>query len=358
MQQIARWGSSIFLVLILSIWSSDGHASKQSFLGPLTVQNQNPLYLQNLGLTPKHAVTLPHGILEWRMDVAFSNVFEKAQSPDNLLLVDTELWRTSMYVHYAFKDDILVGLQIPFYHTGNGFLDSFIQGYHHAFGLPNGGRDTVPNNQFSYRIQQDPLLQHDFLSMDLGLGDIVLELQHQLIGEDSKWPSISWFAELKFPTGMPSKGLGSGRMDFGLGLAIEASYKKISAHVNAAYYVIGGHSKLEHLMFDQMLAYMVAGEIAFNSKISGIIQFSGSTPLYHGLSMDPFDGVPLDVTVGVKGMIAEISPNLNLIWQTGFSEDITSIGPSVDFTAFFSVGLQFDMPKEKKPIGDWLALRN
>ena len=51
--------------------------------------------------------------------------------------------------------------------------------------------------------------------------------------------------------------------------------------------------------------------------------------------MEVWDGAPLDLIVGVRGTEDPI------FWQVAFSEDVRAVGPSVDFTAFVSLGLRF-----------------
>ena len=86
-----------------------------------------------------------------------------------------------------------------------------------------------------------------------------------------------------------------------------------------------------------------------------IVQLDGSTPLFNSTSMDNWDGVPMNLIVGFRGEERSIIRNSDLIWQFGFVEDITSRGPAVDFTVFFSLGMRFDTLGRHRPAGDWLA---
>ncbi len=346
------------IIVIFSTFASGTvFAREYDAFGPISLRTQNPVYLQSLGLTPTRAEVVPEGTFELRLDSAYSNIFERERNANAFLDLDMELLRMSLHTMYGLTDDFEIGIEIPLMHFNGGFLDSFIQSYHKFFGFPNGGRDQVPNNQFDYFLNQGGRQRFRYPSADLGLGDIVLHVKHQLTGQDSDWPALSIFAEFKFPTGRRCRGFGSGAFDFGFGTALEASYKRIHGHFNAAYYVLGGNAYYEDLMRSEMFSYMIAGEVSLLPNWSVIVQLNGSTPLLQGTGLDQWDGVPLDLVIGFRGEERNLINNTDLIWQFGFSEDVTSRGPSVDFTVFFSIGLRFDAFGRTRPVGDWLALK-
>lgn len=343
------------LVFIL-LCSADLFASAlyPSF-GPISLREQNPVYMQNLGLTPAKAEVLPFGSVELRADSAYSNLYEYEMNAANRLDLDMEVWRTDFWLTAGVRDDMEVGMDIPVYHMSGGFLDSFISGFHNLFGFPNGGRESVANNRFDYSFRTAGTERFGFPPVTAGLGDITFRLKHQVAGEDDDWPDLSWFAEFKIPTGKASRGLGSGTADFGLGTILSASYKRIHGHFNAAYYVLGGNERLTGFMNNQMFAYSVAGEVTLLPTWSLVAELNGSTPLLDNSGLDKWDGVPLDLVIGFRGEEKDIFRNGDLFWQFGFSEDVTSKGPSVDFTVLFSIGFRFNLFERSKPEGDWLA---
>ncbi|MBT3181121.1 MAG: DUF3187 family protein [Deltaproteobacteria bacterium] len=349
--------TSLLIVFILCFLAMPGSifARQYESFGPISVRNQNPVYLQNLGLTPRKAAPLPHGTMEIRVDSAYSSLYEFGQDTTNSLDLDMEFWRIGLHFDYGISDSFEIGMELPLVHFNGGFLDGFIQDFHKFFGLPNGGRDQVPNNRFSYSFATNGVEHFGFPPTNLGLGDISFHLKHQLAGEDSDWPDLSWFAELKFPTGKRSRGFGSGAMDFGIGLLLDASYKRVHAHFNTGYFVLGGNDLIDGYMYNQMFSYTVAGEVSLLPTWSLIVQLNGSTPLLQRTSLEAWNGVPMDLIVGFRGEEKNIFGNTDLIWQVGFSEDVTSTGPSVDFTAFLSIGFRFGLLGRNRPEGDWIA---
>lgn len=345
------------LVASICFISGVSFAKDYASFGPISIRNQNPVYLQNLGLTPRRAETLPEKMIEMRIDSAYSNLYEYGADTNTTLDLDMEYWRIGLNFDYGLTENLEVGMEVPFVHFNGGFLDAFIQSFHKFFGLPNGGRGQVPNNRFSYSFEANDSFLMNFSKADLGIGDITFHIKNQLTGEDDDYPDLAWFADIKIPSGKKSRGFGSGAPDLGLGVALDASYKRLHGHFNCGYFVLGGSDLIDGYMRNQMFAYTVAGEITILPTWSGIVQLNGSTPLLEGTSYDSWNGVPLDLIVGFRGEEKDIFKNSDLIWQFGFSEDVTSKGPSVDFTVFMSIGFRFDLIGRSRPVGDWLAMK-
>lgn len=291
------------------------------------------------------------------MDFAYSNIFEQGMSATNQLNLDMELMRLAFHVLYGLRDDLEVGIELPLFHTGGGFLDAFIQGFHKFFHLPNGGRDNVPNNQYNYRFSSGGNLIYDVPSQQLMLGDIAFRIKYH-VADDIAWqPAVAIFADVKLPTGSRSRGTGNNAVDFGVGLALEKSYKRLHGYLDMEYIVSGADGPLENFMRSQMFAFATAIEITILDTWSGIVQLAGSTPLLTGTGIDAWDGVPLDLIVGFRGEEKGLIGGHDLFWQAGFSEDVLSRGPSVDFTAFLSIGIRFHRPQRVFNKQQWLASR-
>ncbi len=349
--------SNVVAIIAISLAAFSADAREYASFGPISARNQNPVYIQNLTLIARRAEVLPEGTMELRIDSAYSNLFEKSQNANASENLDMELWRLGINMDYGLTRDLEVGIEIPLIETWGGFLDGFVQKFHKLFGFPNAGRELVPNNEFHYRMDAGGGTLFDYpSSTPFGLGDITLRVKNRLTGEDSDWPALSWFGEIKLPTGSKSHGLSSGSPDFGVGLALDTSWKRLHGYVNVGYYVNGGNSAFESYMRNQAFEFMVAGELTLLPTWSMIVQLQGGTPLLTGTGLDSWDGVPMDLVVGFRGKERDLFGEWgDLIWQAGFAEDITSKGPSVDFTAYMSLGVRFDLFSRNKAAGDWLA---
>lgn len=278
----------------------------------------------------------------FRIDNTYSNVFEIGASPTNDLLLDTELLRTALHFDYGIYDDMEVGLELPFIRFDTGFLDGFLQDYHKTFGFPNGGRDTVSNGSFTYRLSEGGTPIYRVNQENFNLGDITLNLKHNFIKEGVRKPSVAWLFYFKFPTGDRGEGLGSGNPDFGFATALEKNYKRFHGFLNLGYFVNGGHDPIQKYLYISNFSYVIGGEFSISHQVSVVVQIYGGTPLFKDTKMQQLDDFPMDLQIGFKGEhpIKE-KKNLRLTWQAGFSEDINPNGPSIDFTVLGSVGLKF-----------------
>ncbi len=335
-----------FLILLLYPFNSIEAKTYNSF-GPLTTRNQNPVYLQTINLQPTRATILPEDSLEVRIDSSYSNIFETGSSRTNWYQADMELWRLSLNAIYAFRDDMEASIEIPFILTWGGFLDPFIEEFHKVFGFPNAGRETVPKNQFTFKLYKDADLIYNVNKQKMGLSDITLRVKNRVLKESKYQPGLSWLFDLKLPTGQRSRGLGDGNIDFGFGVALEKSYKRFHTYLDLGYYVSGRDDVLEPYVHQSFFSYVTSFELTLLPTWSIIAQLNGQTPYLCNTGMDEWDGVPLDFTVGFKGEEKALLDGRDLIWQFGFSEDITSSGPSIDFTVFLSIGVRLGYIKGK-----------
>jgi hypothetical protein len=343
--------AAAILACSATAWSKDYDG-----FGPIVSRVQNPAYLQAISLMPQRAEVIPQGDFELRVDSAYSNLFEQGQTPTSLLNFDMEYWRLGFNARYGISRGMELGIEIPMIHFDGGFLDSFIQKFHSFFGFPNAGRERANNNEFHYRFDAGGKKLFDFSPLTAGLGDITLRFKHQVTGEDSDWPAIAWFADFKFPTGQSSRGVSDGTFDYGLGLALDASWRRLHGYFNVGYYVIGGNELIDDFMHHEALQFAVAGEVSILPDLSVIVQLEGGTPLLTGTGMNEWDGVPLDLVIGFRGEERNLlGEGGDLLWQVAFAEDVTSQGPSVDFTVYMTLGFRFDLFNRKRPSGDWVA---
>ena len=332
----------IFLVTLLITIPFVSVANDYSSRGPLAFKNQNPLYLEFLNIEPTGASVLARNNFSFRVDNTYSNVFEIGASQTNDLLIDAEVLRTALHFNYGIYDDMELGLEIPFIRFDTGFLDGFLQKYHKSFGFPNGGRETVSNGSFTYRLIKNGTAIYRVNQEDFNLGDIILNFKHNFIKEEKIKPSVAWLFYFKFPTGDRGEGLGSGNPDFGFAAALEKNYKRFHGFLNLGYFVNGGQDPIQKYIYDVYFSYVIGGEFSISHPVSVVAQIYGGTPLLRGTGMQQLDDFPMDLQIGFKGEHPlKEKKNIRLTWQTGFSEDINPNGPSIDFTVLGSVGIKF-----------------
>ncbi|MBI4126824.1 MAG: DUF3187 family protein [Deltaproteobacteria bacterium] len=310
--------------------------------GPIVSRIQQPVYLTNLTLTPTGATTLERGEFQSVTHFAYSNIFERVVSGTTNLDMDMELMRLALDLRYGWHDRFDIGVEIPFLHFDGGFLDGFIDAYHRAFGFPRGGRERVTSDRFLYHFDDNGVTLFDLPSETFDVGDVTFRLKHHFIDEGRLMPAMAWFFDFKIPTGDEGRGLGNGHSDMGLGVALEKSIGRFHGYTNVAALTLSGRDGLEGYQYNQQFVYVIAGEITLLENLSVIAQLNGGTPLLKGTTTHIWNGVPLDLVIGFKGEERDFFDQHDLIWQVAFAEDVTSRGPSVDFTAYLSIGVRLD----------------
>lgn len=324
---------------VLSI-SFDVRAAEWKGLGPISIRNQNPLSLQFAALSPQRAATLKKGEANMKIDSSYSNIYEQGTNGTQTLDLDMEYWRSAWSLNYGLDDKLEVGIEIPVVHYSGGFMDGFIQKYHNTFGFPNGGRDLVANDRFAYGFSDAGADRLGFPPMTFGLGDITIRTKRAILDGDRAL-KVSLFSDFKFPTGEEGRGAGSGTPDFGMGLILDYTHWRLHGYVNGAYYMLGGNERLDPYVRDSMWAFSAAQELSILPNFSAIVELNGSTPIFEGTGIDEMDGTPLDLIIGFRGESSDKQGGgRDIFWEFGFSEDVTSVGPSVDFTVFLSLGMK------------------
>lgn len=315
--------------------------------GPINLRTQHPVFLQASDLTPRAAKVLPAGTLQIRQDLAYSNFFEEASNANFRVDYDMELLRTNTNILWSAGKGFQLGLEIPFMRFDEGFMDAFIEKYHHTFGFPNAGRETLPQNRFGYRFARNGVDLMNIPKQGFALSDLIFSLQHQVNAEGRRMPAVAWFVDFRIPSGKQQDGTTTDEPGLVLGLAVQKSHKRFHGHANLAFILPGENERMQPYLHDQRFAFALTGEYSLLPTWSILLQVSGGTPYGQNTGMDTWDAPPLDIVLGFRGKETEIfGKNNNLIWQFGFSEDAINKSPSVDFTTFFSLGMEFGLKKE------------
>lgn len=316
--------------------------------GPLSNRSQNPLYLMFLFEPLERPQTLKKKEFSTSIETSFSNLFENHLQATGISVdMDMELIRTAVNVNYGVTDSYEIGLQIPFMSFSGGFMDSFIQDFHHAFGFPNAGRERVPNGRFSYQISDNGNTIYNVNQKNFGVSDIIIRQKLKLLDEQKIMPAIGLKAAFKVPTGSVSQGTGSGSPDFSFSILAEKSYRRFHSYSQLGFSALGSHSFLNDILTQGALIFGQAFEFNLTEHCSLVAQLWGNSPIFQGTGIHELENAVVDLTLGVTGAFP-LKKNANsnkriptLRYQTGFTEDLTSKGPSVDFTLYFNLGLTY-----------------
>ncbi len=304
--------------------------------GPLPIRSQNPLYLQFLSMPLELATTANAESFESTLQITYSNVFEYYPLGPDLIFYDMELWRTAFTWKYGISERMDVAVEVPVVSQVGGFLDGFIEGYHDTFGFPNGGRNYEAQNQFRFFLSQGGNTLVDYDRQSLGLADASLRLKYQF----TDFASVAAYAKL--PTGEVDAGLSSGHADFGLSLFVQKNFRRWHLNSQLGVVQLGGHKFLEEQMRVGFVQFAQSVEWQIFNSLSFLAQVSGNSPAFKGFSTNPMTDMVMDLTLGLAGAKPLKSKMADeFFYSLGFSEDVLSRGPSVDFSLQLQMGLRY-----------------
>ncbi|MBX7149871.1 DUF3187 family protein [bacterium] len=310
--------------------------------GPFESSTQNPLFLHFLQVPLDKVPTTAKKNVDVSLSTNFTNMFEQNLPPTGYGIdLDMELVRNAIKVKYGLTNKLELGAEIPFIGFFGGFLDSFIQNYHNAFGFPNAGRNTVPNGRFSYRVNKNGSSVYNVNKTLFGLGDIVLSSKLHLIDEGKRRFGIAFKGLLKLPTGSISHGTGSGYPDVGVSILAQKSYKRLTSYSQMGVVILGGHRELKEITRAGSLFFNQGFEINVTKHCSWVTQLDGQTSYYGYTGLKELSGMSLNLVNGLEGSWDLKHKIKKINYRVSLSEDLIPSGPAVDFTVSSQIGLGF-----------------
>jgi hypothetical protein len=135
------------------------------------------------------------------------------------LIVDAEIREMRVTVGRSWASGFAAQLEVPYRYSGGGVLDSAIDSWHDAFGLPEGARASMPRDRIRIAYARGSTLLLDMHSSADGLGDIALDVGRSLHAQTSGSAAV-WLS-IKLPSGDADRLTGSGATDVSLAIAGE-----------------------------------------------------------------------------------------------------------------------------------------
>jgi len=153
------------------------------------------------------------------LDVSWGSTALVQQSASETLIVDAETREARLTLQRPLSERFALQLQLPYRYTGAGNLDGFIDGWHDAFGLPDGARSELPPDAIDITYIRDRSQRLDMRSSASGLADIQASLGYDVAASEAS--ALSAWLSVKLPTGDADKLTGSGATDVSFSLAGE-----------------------------------------------------------------------------------------------------------------------------------------
>ncbi|BEQ14580.1 DUF3187 family protein [Desulfoferula mesophila] len=300
---------------------------------PFMVPNQSPLALSLVPFTPTAAALGPQGANRFTLVSAYSSIFVQQSSRAANLDLDMELGYLSLGYAYTLHPRVRLGLELPAAFYWGGFMDGFIESYHQALGLPNGGRENAPQNQVRYDLSSrgKRIVSQDGSTQ--AVGD--LRLKGAWLLWQGGGPALSLLGQVSLPTGDPDKGLGAGGTIPALGLSGDLPLGRWALNANVMYFYLGDTSLLEPLQADNVWAGSLSLGWAWTDSLTLRGQLNGATALVEGTGVEGLDNAILQLLLG-----AQWAPCHGQLISLAFAEDLIYY-TSPDFTLSLSWGWSF-----------------
>lgn len=304
--------------------------------GPIAIRNQMPLYLFYLQLVPDKAGVIERNKFKIDADYTVSNITVSAFTPASSLYdiqIDMEVSRVTLDFRYGLYDNLEIGLEVPYLSLSRGYLDNFIESVEDGIGARTPrSRENQGSYKFDFSFQYNNVfIVQEKHSRD-GIGDIVLNLKYQMLRE-TMWllPNISLRTAVKFPSGDKDKLLGSGEVDYGLGILIDKGFfDRFFIYLGANAVKIKRPSVFSVLSIKEYIYSGLVGMEFFPTKRFSIVtQVTANTTPYPHSDTNPLDNDAFELGLGFNYTWKE---KTNVSWHFAVTENITAASsPDVSF---------------------------
>jgi hypothetical protein len=291
---------------------------------PFVVRSQHPM-MALFGLPAPLPARLPApGSGGVALAVDWSN-FATTEARGRLeYTLDGEVVETRVALTYGLQRLALRG-EVAYRSLGKGALDGTIEGWHDAFGLPNGSRDKLPEDQLLLEYQVFGVTAFRLEREAAGVADIPLALGYQLI--DSASGALAGWLSVKVPVGNAEDLTGSGAADVALSLAGERRFGErwqAFGQVNLAW--LGEGDLMPALQQDHAWSVMGGASWTAWRGLDLTAQLAANSGVFDS-GLDDFDGGAVVLTFG--GSYRTVG---SWRFDLGLSEDIQAdASPDVVF---------------------------
>jgi len=311
--------------------------------GPLHIFNQSPIQLLFLQSPPDRAETYPKNRYSVNLTTSMTNtlIWQLSEDKKYYGYVDMEMIRSTLELKYGLLSWVEIGMSIPYVYGYGGILDHSIIEIENFFSSSRYLREwedrTGHKNQYTFFVQKDGKNFIQGKERASGLGDIALRMKGKILEEGDIVPCLSVRFSVKVPTGDDERALGSGAVDYGFGLLLQKTFKRVTTYLNADVTIPGQAYDQVDISLQPFYDIMLGAEYKLTERLSGLIQLSYITKPFKNTGLVMLDDRIWDLTLG-----------LSYVTKTGFSMQLGLIQDSfdssdagADITYFLNVGKSF-----------------
>lgn len=296
---------------------------------PFATRDQNPL-LTGFGLPSPLPLQLPPDT-GWQIGTSInwgSSAIDQ-RSTREALTVDAETREVRFTLGRRIGERFALQLQLPYFYIGGGVLDSFIDGFHDAFGLPEGARPRQPQDALHVNYQRNGNTLFDQRSSSSGVGEVMLEAGYQLLA--SQRGALSGWASLKLPTARERSLRGSGAVDFAVSLAGNRLWTdRLETYGQVSVTLLGDGDLLPRQQRDAVVSGMAGATFKVIGGLHAKLQLDVHSAVFDGSDLD-YLGEATILNIG-----GEYRFRNGWIFDAGVSEDI-EVDASPDLVLLFGL---------------------
>lgn len=282
---------------------------------------RNPIYRTSFTPTAEPGDPVPDG--RWEVSVAstYSNYLEYVFQPRTSMLFDGERWTNQLDLRRGFGGGWEAGIKLSTRTDWGGFLDPFVQWWHHRFGLPNGDREKVEHDTFASELSFDGEL---LFSRPSGtrVEDPVVLLGRRLI-DGGERGALTARVSAKLPLGAAATHTGDA--DVGFQVDGRLTGERWTWFGGAGWTTMSAPDGLDRFARDGAWFGHVAAERDFG-PLSAQLQLQAMSAWLEGFDTKELNRAPINFAVGATWDLAGVR------WEAAFVEDIRPDSPSLDFT--------------------------
>jgi hypothetical protein len=322
------------LTLVVPEASAGGEHAR---LGPFPQRVRHPIYLMYLQPSPTRAALLAPGSVQVDVNGDWSNVFEKwsrrrpeGRHHSNL---DMEILRLGTTVRIGLPWGLEVGVEVPLLTMTGGVADRAIQNWHKALNAENGGRNFVEDFTWSWDIEIPNTFQHIVEEpVVMALGDIVVDVQGQLLGPSHNLPGVAARFLVKLPTGTPKRGTGSGTPDVGVLVSAEHGWGFFNLYGHLGVLALGREGQLANIIRTGAVTFAFTMEFNLLPGWSMLAQLQGHSTFVKEFVHPFVKKSPMGLMFGTRVRVGPVDLSLAM------EQDILNGDPTADITLVSSVG--------------------
>lgn len=274
---------------------------------PLRVRNLSPLLLVQSLATAEPARLVASGSTRAYIDLDLASHAILARPGTEQIHLDGETLVATLGLRHALSERLQLGIDLPWVRHDEGALDDFISDWHNFFGLPDGDRNTLPDDELAIRYQRNGEELLNFERPADGLGDLRLRLAWQVARSGPSATALH--LALKLPSGDADRLTGSEGWGVDLALAHDHRFVLERAATAAIWAGLGGSWLGDgEILVDQAVtwaanAWLGAGWSPLD-WLAFKLQFDTRTPLYDS-DLTELGSAALSVAMGGTLVVAE-----------------------------------------------------